>query len=324
MSLVFETIKKEERKKSNSGLVKLTTCGNILETMEMERVNRKGTSIYNLGDGQYCHLSEIDLSTGEVHGEIKEFQRTENRAENYYGMRKSMKMVRDLINCNVTIPENVRWMTFTYAENMTDTVRLYEDRKAFWKRVQRWHKKKGFPVPEYITIVEPQGRGAWHLHELWIYPYKAPFLPNSEIASLWGFGFVTVKKLDDVDNIGAYITAYLCDVPLEEIDRENIVSSMPIKEVEVTQEDGTKVTKKMVKGARLHLYPNKMNFYRTSRGIKRPRVEWIPEEKAKEKVSAGTLTYSKTLRLTDTSGAEEYTNDIHYEYYNLVRGKKQE
>ena len=321
--MLFENIKSEERNKSNSGIVKVTTCGNILETMEMEKVNRKGSSIYNFGDGFYCNLSDIDLSTGEVHGEIKEFQRTENRGQNYYGMRKSMKAVRDIINCNVTVPKNARWLTLTYAENMTDNKRLCRDREVFWKRVIRYHKKHGLSVPEYISVVEPQGRGAWHLHELWVYPAEAPFLPNSDIYGLWGHGFVTVKKIDDIDNIGAYLTAYLCDIPLEEINFQNSIS-LPIKEVDIKQEDGTIITKKFIKGGRLYLYPNKMNFYRTSRGIKRPKVEWVSEEMAKEKVSAGTLTYSKTIRLIDNFGVDDFVNDIHYEYYNLVRVKNQE
>lgn len=308
------------RKKSVNGNVKLTTCGHVVELMDMERVNRKGSSIIQVDKDHYYNLSDFDYDTGEFVGELKKFNRTENRGQNYSGMRKSMKAVRDLINCNVTDPSRVRWMTFTYAENMRDSKRLYNDRGAFWKRVIRWHKKMGLLVPEYICIAEPQGRGAWHLHELWLYPDKAPYLPNDVIAGLWEHGFVTVKKLDDVDNVGAYVTAYLCDVPEDEAVSSGMdINGMEVKEVEITLDDGTKQNKKYVKGARLHLYPSKMNFYRTSRGIKRPIIEWIPEKRAKEKVSGGALTYSKTIRMTD----DDYSNDIHYEYYNMVRGKNQ-
>lgn len=317
-----ETIRPEDRHTSSSGAVKVTTCGHVIETMEMERVNRRGSSIVNLGGDAYCRVADFDPSTGEISGEgIKFFQRTENRAQNLNGLAKSMKAVRDLINCNVVDPSLVRWMTFTYAENMTDPKRLYADRGAFWKRVVRWHNSQGLLIPEYIAIVEPQGRGAWHLHELWIYPSKAPYLPNKTIADLWKQGFVTVKKLEDVDNVGAYITAYLCDVPLEEAEQNGMdLNGCQLKEAEITAEDGTKVKKKYVKGARLNLYPSGMNFYRTSRGVKRPTVEWMKAEKAKEKTRGATLTFSKTIRLSD----DDYTNDIHYEYFNAIRGKSQE
>lgn len=306
-------IPEEIRNKSKSGVVKVTTTGNIFEIMEMTRVNRKGSSIINLGNDTYINKSDIDYETGEMPPDkIKKFKRTENRGENKTGLARSMKAVRDLINCNVTVPENVRWMTFTYAENMTDNKRLCSDRGAFWKRVIRWHNKQSLPIPEYISIVEPQGRGAWHLHELWIYKEKAPFLPNETIRNLWQQGFVTVKKLEDVDNIGAYITAYLCDVPLNEFEPDG--EQHEIKEV-IVNVDGQLTSKKYVKGGRLHLYPAKMNFYRTSRGIEKPTVEWMKEWEAIEKASSAKLTYSKTIRLTD----DDYINDIHYEYYNSIK-----
>lgn len=316
----FEYIDKDDAVIPLNAPIKVTTCGNVIEHMSMSKVNRHGSSIINLGDYKYCLPSDIDSETGEI-TTVREMKRTENRAENMNGLAKSMKTVRDLINCNVTDPKHCRWLTLTYAENMTDTKRLYRDRQKFWQKVTYWHTKNGKPVPQYIAIVEPQGRGAWHLHELWLYPDVAPFLPNETIRELWQQGFVTVKKLDDVDNVGAYLTAYLCDVPYDEAELHGIdPRGYELKEAEITQEDGTKVKKKYIKGARLNLYPNKMNFYRTSRGVKRPTVEWVDPMKAKEKVSSAKLTYSKAIRLSD----DVFASDIVYEYYNAVRGKSQD
>ena len=317
-----ETIKTDQVELPFDSPVKVTTCGNVIETMTMSKVNRRGSSIINLGDYKYCLSGDFDHETGEI-TQVREFNRTDNRAQNINGLAKSMKAVRDLINCNVVNPSFARWMTLTYAENMTDTKRLYRDRQKFWQRVLYWHQKQGIDPPEYIAIVEPQGRGAWHLHELWIYNKKAPFLPNETIRELWQQGFVTVKKIDDVDNVGAYITAYLCDVPLEEAFSCGIdPKGRTLKEAQITQEDGSVITKKYIKGGRLHLYPNKMNFYRTSRGVKRPTVEWLKEAQANEKVKAGTLTYSKAIRLSDDDS--DFTSDILYKYYNTVRGKCQD
>ena len=312
-------IKTEYADITPSSQTKVTTCGNIVEHLTMSRVNRKGSGIINLGNYQYMIPGEVDPYTGEV--VVHDMERTENRAENTKGLAQSMKKVRDLLNCNVTNPKHCRWVTLTYAENMTDTKRLYSDRQKFWQRLTNWHKKNGHPVPEYISIVEPQGRGAWHMHEVWIYPSKAPYLPNETIREIWRQGFVTVKKLEDVDNVGAYLTAYLCDVPLDEAEAAGLnTNGLEVKEVEVTAEDGSKTHKRYVKGARLHLYPTGMNFYRTSRGVKRPEVEWMSQREAKEKVSAATLTYSKAMRLTD---GEQFRSDLVYEYYNTVRGKSQ-
>lgn len=305
-------IKPEAFNRNQHDLCKVTKCGNITEIMELEHRNME------------CHITSIDADHYMLNatGEVLPYNRTTNRAENSAAksrMAASMKAVRDIINCNCTELKNCRWMTFTYAENMTDTKRLYADRKAFWMRVRRWHKKNELPMPEYISICEPQGRGAWHLHELWIYPGKAPFLPNHEIAALWQQGFVTVKKLDSCDNVGAYLTAYLCDVPVEEY--EGTYKERDLKTAQITLEDGSTVEKKLVKGARLNMYPVGMNFYRTSRGIKRPEVEWTRTYWAKEKVKGATLTYSSVIRLVDTE--TDFSNDIRYEYYNSARAASQ-
>ena len=74
-----QTIKAEERCFSPRSSVKVTTCGNIVETMQMEKVNRRGSSIVNFGGGVYCRTADFDPSTGEVNGEgLKHFQRTES------------------------------------------------------------------------------------------------------------------------------------------------------------------------------------------------------------------------------------------------------
>lgn len=311
-------IDEKDRNFNRTDKVKTTVCGNIVELMETEHRSR-GCTIKRLGDDYYCLANAYDEKTGEVYGDIMRMHKTDNRGQNIKGMRKSMKALRDLINCNVLRPSFCRWVTLTYAENMTDPKRLKRDHDAFMKRLRRYHVKNGFPNFEYILAVEPQGRGAWHVHSLWIYDKTAPFLPNEDIAKLWGHGFVTVKKLDNVDNVGAYLTAYMCDVDMEDASDLGVnVNSFEVKEVEVTVE-GQKLKKKYLKGARLHMYPAGMNFYRASRGVKRPEVSWLDRDEAKEKVKGATLTFSKTIRLQDG----DFSNDIHYEYYNTIKGSLQ-
>ena len=175
------------------------------------------------------------------------------------------------------------------------------------------------------------GRGAWHAHVVMIFDHKAPFIPNHELADIWGHGFVTIKRLDNVDNVGAYLTAYLGDMDLQEaIDTKQIklpagclpenVGGDGIKEVEVDI-DGEKVKKKYIKGGRLHMYPPKFNIFRYSRGIKKPIVELMSANKAEKKVSADALTYEKTLKITN---GEDFETLLNYRYYNSKRDKSQE
>ena len=65
------------------------------------------------------------------------------------------------------------------------------------------------------------------------------------------------------------------------------------------------------------MYPPKFNLYRASRGIKKPVVSYETEKDAQKKVSAATLTFEKTIELSDSDS--QFSNTINYRHYNLVR-----
>ena len=247
----------------------------------------------------------VDLRTGEV----IEFQHITNRAEDKDSVAQSLKRLRDLINANLTAPETALWVTLTYAENMTDPARLYEDFRRFWQRLRYYLGKQGHPSAEYITAAEPQGRGAWHLHCLFLFPGKAPFIPNDEMARIWGHGFTKTKSLRGVDNPGLYLTAYLGDMELTEAVSAGVLDGGRLTEVE--GRDGT--SKAVIKGARLRLYPPGLNIYRHSRGVKLPEVFKTTEAEAQAIVGDAPLTYEKTISLTDEAG--EVKNIINYRTY---------
>lgn len=57
------------------------------------------------------------------------------------------------------------------------------------------------------------GRGAWHLHIIYIFPKKAPFIENSILYDIWQQnGWVSIKKLTGISNVGVYLTSYLCNL----------------------------------------------------------------------------------------------------------------
>lgn len=274
--------------------LKVTSMGNVTEVQLCSHRNRR-QYIQILPDRKY-----ILLATGEV----KEFKdKAETRTDNTSSLRRTFKKLRELINANTTDPEKCRWVTLTYAENMTDPCRLYEDFDRFRKRFEYWNKKQGREKPQYISVVEPQGRGAWHCHVLLIFNEKAPFIENATMAQLWGNGFVNVQALENVDNLGAYLTAYLADIPIEE--------AQPGQVGEVKEVNG----KKYLKGGRLYMYPPGMNLYRTSRGIKKPDVKYIRPDKL-DRSELGGMTYRRTIKITYDEGQESF---IDTQYYNKKR-----
>lgn len=282
--------------------------GTVTEIMYMQKFNRT-CKIKKIDSEKY-----IDLKTGE----IMTFKAIQNRSEDKNSVRVSLSKLRDYLNTNIQDVSCCRWVTLTYAENMTDTKRLYIDFKNFNKRL-RYHMGNY----EYIVAMEPQGRGAWHCHVVMIFGGQAPYIPNKELSEIWGHGFVTVKRLEDVDNVGAYLTAYLGDMELEEYTKEFGFGDIKnVKEVEIKDENGIAQSKYVVKGARLNMYPPKFNLYRCSRGIKKPKIYNTKGFEAEKKISADTLTFERTITLYDEK--TDYNNTINYRYYNSKRTASQE
>ena len=278
--------------------VRYKDAGGILEVTALSRINQT-CNIRNLDKDHYVYLPT---------GEVFEKNHADTRAENIKVVRMSMNRLRDYINANVTDPRKARWITLTYAENMTDDKRLYKDFEKFIKRFR--YRYPGF---DYIVAMEPQARGAWHAHVIPIWPDEAPFIPNEKLARIWGHGFVEINALKDVDNVGVYLTAYLADMELADgVPAEALDGKHRIKEVN---------GKRYIKGARLYMYPVGFHLYRCSRGIKPPVVERITEAEAMEKVGAATPTFERTIELSDPESGLSIV--INKRYYNRNRKKSQ-
>ena len=272
----------------------------IVEIQYIEKKNYKA-HIKKINDSEYVYLGT---------GEVREFEfKAKNRSESINSMYKTLKRLRYLINNNFTGADNELFLTLTYAENMTDTERLYKDMDKFIKRFRYRYRDKG--TIDYINVVEPQQRGAWHCHILLRFnDVDRIYIPWQEIVKIWTFGTIDIKKIDDVDNIGAYLTGYLTDIPLEELDSsillDNSSATFEIKEVK---------GKKFAKGARLYMYPPGMNLYRHSRGIKKPDRLNMSYREAKKYVEGATPTYFRKIDYK----SDEFENTIIYEHYNTKR-----
>ena len=184
----------------------------------------------------------VNLSTGEV----KEYNLSKNKC-NIESIRKTFKELIYLIRHNFTADsENQLFITLTYAENIKDKDKLYNDFKNFYKRLKRRYKDIKF---DYILVAEPQSRGAWHIH-LMLKADKPLYIHDSVIRELWGHGITQTERLKS-DDVGKYYVAYFTNLEIE------------------TKDERSK-EKKYVKGARLQLYPSGMKIYRTTKGIKKP------------------------------------------------------
>lgn len=289
---------------------KKTVSGNVTEYMEMSAYPQQ-PPVVKLNQKEYLNCTT---------GEICEYSQSADRSENTDSLRKTFKHIRDVINANCSTPDFLHWVTLTYAENMTNTKQVYTDFDKFWKRFKYFCGKNGYTVPEYISVLEPQARGAWHIHLILIWDKKRPFIDNNgTFAPMWGHGFTKIQACPNSDNLGAYLSAYLGDIPVSEYSGD--ITKAPIKTVK---------GKKYIKGGRLSLYPVGTNIYRHSRGIKKPVSEVVPvADIQKEKASSGKLTFSRSLLLSSAdssvSGGSGKSPDLYirHSYYNIKRKKSQ-
>jgi len=297
METEFQGIMPHER-------VTVTKMNHLVEVQYMKKMNRK-CSIKKLDADRYVNL---------ITGEVCEYEKAINRSQSENSLRKTFKRLRYLINNNYTGASNELFVTFTYKENMTDPKRLYDDFKKFMKRFR--YEYRDTTQIEFINVVEPQGRGAWHCHVLFKFvDLDNIYIDNAALAKMWGNGFVTIQKLKDVDNIGAYVSAYLTDLPLDS--DVSFSDALQIGERDVVEKEINGVNKKILKGGRLALYPPGMNLYRQSRGIKKPDRENVVYKDIKKVVGRVKPNYSKTYEIVDDSSG--FCNTVHFEAYNLNR-----
>ena len=141
------------------------------------------------------------------------------------------------------------------------------------------------------------------------------------MATIWGQGFTKTTKIDNIDNIGLYLTAYLTDISVDEASILDIKSAKNIKDVEVV-EGGKEVPKKIIKGGRLKYYPSGFRLYRCSRGIKRPTIWKTTNQQAMEYIEENGLDlfYEKTIKLTDES--KNFERVINYKQFKKPINKK--
>ena len=284
-----------------NALVKMTQMNHITHIQYMEKRNDR-VNIKKLDKDRYVHLAT---------GEIKEFNHIETRKDSYNSLKQTFGKVSDLINNNFKGQPNEFHVTLTYKDNVTDTKRLYSDFKRFMTRLKRKYQDKS--TIDYMSVVEPQERGAWHCHVLLRFnDVPKLFVSNNLIRELWGQGkIVSTKSLKNIDNIGVYLTAYLSDVELNENTAKTVVSEQ--RDVIEKEVNGEK--KRFIKGGRLHMYPPGMNLYRKSKGIVFPESEMMTYENAKKIVGSAQPHYSAGYHVEDDS----FTNTIIHEQYNSRR-----
>lgn len=113
---------------------------------------------------------------------------------------RARRDLRRLINANMC--DGAKFLTLTFADNVTDLKAANYEFKLFRQRLEY---DIGFKAL-YVAVVEFQKRGAIHYHVLF---FNMPYMPANRLGGIWGRGFIKVNKIDEVDNLGAYVCKYM-------------------------------------------------------------------------------------------------------------------
>ncbi len=275
-----------DKRPSEKQKVKLWELGNVIEIVGVERPS-KGPPITRISKDEFVYHET---------GEVGTYKHAITKADAIESLKRTLANGRRTISLNFTAGLDETMMTLTYAENMQNPKKAYHDFDNLVRKI-----KAEYGGVEYILAMEPQERGAWHMHILMKSDDGRPFRIDAKwLYKTWNKGRVHLRPITHVDNAGAYLTGYLSN--LEQPDGEI--------------ESGGKRYKK---GARLKMYPAGMRIFRYSKGIKKPEFEETTYKKAKEKVGIAVPTYTKTVEIYNPDD-ESIINTVWYEQYNKKRG----
>jgi len=113
-------------------------------------------------------------------------------------VRRTRIKIRRLINSNQDL---VKFMTLTFNTPCTDLAVANPLFRNFIKRLSRL-----YPAFKYICVPEFQPTsGRVHYHLL----CNLPYIEKLSLEKIWQNGFVFIRKVDSIDNLGAYVCKYL-------------------------------------------------------------------------------------------------------------------
>lgn len=181
---------------------KVIVSGDVMEVYSYEKEPTNNPN-FELKNDEY---NALDLENTKL--ETTPEDRTEERRKQT--VRDARNLTRRLTLMN--FGNNDKFITLTYKKNMQDLTQADKDFKDFILRFKYHMKIKRF---KYIAVREKQKRGAIHYHM--ICDWDVELVNEEEIRyyerllgeKVWKHGFVDIKPITHVDNVGAYIIKYM-------------------------------------------------------------------------------------------------------------------
>jgi hypothetical protein len=199
---------------TGSYTTKVVISGNITEIYEYQNPVYTGTS---------------NNKNGRTKQDSK--NKEENREKHIIEIKKA---IRRQINTNY-VKGQARFITLTFKDNLQDLTEAHKQYKQFIRRFTRVLGKK----PLYTAVIEFQKRKAIHYHIVFYnLPDKLDLTVMRSIWTEYTGGSINVKRITHVDNVGAYVTAYLSVDADKLIGRKSYLNSKGLKQPEEIKKGG--------------------------------------------------------------------------------------
>jgi hypothetical protein len=285
-------------------LAKFVEAGRFITMTYLDKPMNNRCHIKKLTKDTYRHIKSGEVRMYTVRDE------DQRRRERIRNLRRTFDDLKAVLRTNFEGEKpNQVFITLTYCENMTDTKVLAKDFEKFMAELTGEYADHNFV---WVAVMEPQGRGAWHIHLMLKSDQPSLYIPFSVLNRLWRVNWVAANlpppvvgetkrgklkyayrplerrgmvsisslKSDDVGNYySAYFTHCIAGSRLEEEEIEccgEILGENETGQEIFETEQGhsynpKEMSKRLVKGQRLHMYPKYFKFYRCSQKVQRPK-----------------------------------------------------
>ena len=87
---------------------------------------------------------------------------------------------------------------------------------------------------KYLCVPEFTKKGRIHYH---VVLFNLPFVKNKTLQSIWSNGFIKINKIDNCDNVGAYVSKYMTKDNEQMIEEKSYFTSRNLeKPLEIVNE----------------------------------------------------------------------------------------
>lgn len=186
---------------------KVIASGNILEVYEYEK-EPVAPCMFDFENDKHNKYEKIVLGNDDKNWVHEKVDRASERRKQT--LRDARNTSRRLALMNFR--GSCSFVTLTYAEHVTDIVEADKHFKAFIRKVRKHYGKKF----KYLAVREFTKIGRIHFHLL--IDFEVPDDKTEEEIkalecywhkSFWRHGWVDIKRLNHVDNVGAYLVKYM-------------------------------------------------------------------------------------------------------------------